>query len=173
MENELTLKKHSSLEKSIEVVDALEWKMKVLEEQGRPIEESLSDYIGFSLDNLNRSIDAKKFYIDELKALIKKDEEQINLIKTDGVKFLDNLGVDRLNGHIVSSVTISKERPAQTKEKQVLKYLLPKDEIEQFLIDTGKAEMETIITETKDIPRKIRVTQRRVKNIEIVEEMEK
>ncbi len=169
MKNELTIKKHSSLEKSNEVVNTLEWKAKALEDEGRSVEEGLTDYVGFTIDSLTRSIDAKKFYIDELKALIKKDEEQINLIKTDGVKFLDDLGVERLNGHIVSSVTISKARPAQTKEKQAIKYLLPKAEIEQFLVDTGKAEMQTVSVVMKEIPRKLRVTQRRVKNVEIEE----
>lgn len=169
MENELSLKKHSSLESSSDVVDTLKWKLKALEDEERPIEEGIADYLGFTLDNLTQSIDSKKFYIEELKKLIKKDEVQIEAIKVDGVKFLESLGVEKLQGHIISSVTISKGKEAQEKSKEVFKYLVPVEEIEELLIVLGKAQRVTVTTVSDPIPSKLRVTPRRVKNVEVLD----
>ena len=168
MENNLTLKKHSTLEDNPKVVEVLNWKLQALEEEARPLEEGIADYIGFTLDNLQQSISSKKFYIEELKKSIKRDEVQTENIKTEGVKFLEQMGVEKLRGHIVSSVFISKGRESQTKEKKKLKYLVPVEEIEELLITLGKAEYETITTETKPIPPKLRLTKRRIKNVEVV-----
>jgi hypothetical protein len=167
MENNLTIKKHSTLETNPKVVEVLNWKLQALEEEARPLEEGIADYIGFTLDNLQQSISSKKFYIEELKKLIKADEVQTETIKTEGVKFLEQLGVEKLKGHIVSSVNISKAKEPSKKEKQVLTYLVSKEEIEELLITLGKAEYETVVTETKAIPKKLRVTARRVKNVEV------
>jgi len=168
MENNLTLKKHSTLEENPKVVEVLNWKLQALEEEDRPLEEGIADYIGFTLDNLQQSISSKKFYIEGLNKLIKKDEVQTENIKTEGVKFLEQMGVDKLRGYIVSSVSISKGKESQRKEKKKLKYLVPVEEIEELLITLGKAEYETVTTETKPIPPKLRVTQRRIKNVEVV-----
>lgn len=170
MENNLTIKKHSSLENNPKVVEVLNWKLQALKEEERPIEEGIADYIGFSLDNLKQSITSKKFYIEELKKLIRADEVQAEKIKTEGVKFLQQLGVDRLKGHIVSSVTISKAKPSTTKTKEVLRYLVPVEEIEELLVTLGKAEWETVTTTSDEIPPKLRLSQRRVKNVEVVED---
>ena len=170
MENNLTIKKHSSLENNSKVVEVLNWKLQALEEEARPLEEGIADYIGFTLDNLKQSISSKKFYIEELQKLIKADEVQMENIKTEGVKFLEQMGVEKLQGHIVSSVTISKAKPSSTKTKEVLKYLVSKEEIEELLVTLGKAEWETVTTTSDEIPQKLRVTARRVKNVEIEDE---
>ncbi len=170
MKNDLTIKKHSSLEKSTNVVDTLNWKLKALEDEARSQEEGICDYIGFTLDNLNQSIDSKKFYITELQQLIKQDSNQIEAIKVDGVKFLESMGVEKLQGHIISSVTISKGKPGTKKQKKKLKYLVPVEEIEELLITLGKAEYETVTTLSDAIPPKLRVTPRRVKNVEVIED---
>jgi len=169
MENELIPKHHSSLEVSSDILDTLHWKLESLKKEERSPEEGIADYIGFTLENLKQSIDSKKFYINELKKLIEVDEVQIERIKTDGVKFLEQMGVDRLSGHIVSSVTITKAKPSQTKQKQKLKYLVPLEEIEELLITLRKAEYETVTTTSDPIPQKLRVIQRRIKTAEIVE----
>lgn len=169
MKNDLTLKKHSSLESSSEVVNTLNWKLRALEYEDRPQEEGICDYIGFTLDNLKQSIDSKKFYIKELQQLIKQDTKQIEVIKVDGVEFLEQMGVEKLQGHIVSSVTISKGKDAQEKSKKVFKYLVPVEEIEELLITLGKAERVTVTTMSDPVPKKLRVTARRVKNVEVVE----
>ena len=52
MENKLTLQKHSTLENNPKVVEVLNWKLQALEEEARPLEEGIADYIGFTLDNL-------------------------------------------------------------------------------------------------------------------------
>lgn len=169
MKNELSLKKHSSLERSPDVIDTLNWKLKALEDEERPLEEGIADYIGFSLDNLKQSISSKKFYIEELKKLIGEDEVQIENIKTEGVKFLEQMGVEKLQGHIISSVTISKGKEAQEKSKKRLKYMVPVEEIEELLIILGKAEYETVTTMSDPIPSKLRVIPRRVKNVEVLD----
>ncbi len=169
MKNDLTPKKTTSLEKNSDVVDTLNWKLKSLEEENRPVEEGISDYIGFALDHLDQSIDSKKFYIKELRQLITQDQKQIEAIKVDGVLFFEQLGVEKLQGNIVSSVTISKGKEAEEKSKKRLKYLVPVEEIEELLITLGKAEYETVTTLSDPTPAKLRVTQRRVKNVEIEE----
>ena len=180
MKNDLSPRKHSSLETNSNIVDTLNWKLKALEDEARPLEEGIADYLGFTLDNLKQSIDSKKFYIEELKKLIKTDEVQIENIKTDevqieniktdGVKFLEQMGVEKLQGHIVSSVTISKAKPSTEKSKRKLKYLVPVEEIEELLITLGKAEYETVTTVSDPIPPKLRVTARRVKNVEVIDD---
>ena len=167
MENNLTIKKHSSLENNSKVVEVLNWKLQALEEEARPLEEGIADYIGFTLDNLKQSVSSKKFYIEELKKLIKADEVQMENIKTEGVKFLEQMGVEKLQGYIVSSVTISKAKPRTTKTKEVLKYLVSKEEIEELLVTLGKAEWETVTTTSDEIAPKLRVTPRRIKNVEV------
>ncbi len=148
-------------------MDTLNWKVKALEDESRPIEEGVADYIGFTIDNLKQSITSKKFYIKELQGLIKADEVQTENIKTEGVKFLEQMGVEKLQGHIVSSVSIYKGKEAHTKEKKKLKYLVPLEEIEDLLVTLGKAEYETVITEVEATPKKLRVTPRRIKNVEV------
>ena len=167
MENNLTIKKHSTLENNSKVVEVLNWKLQALEEEARPLEEGIADYIGFTLDNLKQSVSSKKFYIEELKKLIKADEVQMENIKTEGVKFLEQMGVEKLQGHIVSSVTISKAKPSSTKTKEALKYLVSKEEIEELLVTLGKAEWETVTTTSDETPPKLRVTPRRIKNVEV------
>jgi len=167
MPADLITTKHTSLESSPKVVETLHWKMQALKDQERPLEEGISDYIGFTLDNLQQSITSKKFYINELQKLIKADEVQAERIKLDGVQFLEQMGVERLEGHIVSSVTVTKAKAPQTKEKRKLKYLVPVEEIETLLVQLGKAEYETVVTSTKAIPPRLRVTQRQVKNVEV------
>lgn len=169
MKNELIPKKHTSLEKSPDIVDTLNWKLKALEDEDRPLEESIADYIGFTLGNLQQSISSKKFYIEELKKLIGVDEMQIENIKTDGVKFLEQMGVNKLQGHIVSSITISKGKKAQEKSTRKLKYLVTVEEIEELLITLGKAEYETVTTLSDAIPPKLRVTPRKVKSVEVLD----
>ena len=167
MENKIITQIHASLEKSSDVVDTLNWKLTTLKSEDRDIETGITDYIGFSIDNLKQSIDSKKFYIKELQALIKQDTAQIEAIKIDGVDFFDEMGVSKLHGHIVSSISITKAKHAQEKTKEVFKHLVPKDEIEELLITLGKAERVTETSMSESIPAKLRVTARRVKNVEI------
>ena len=170
MKNDLTITKHSSLETNSDVIDVLNWKLEALKKEERPLEEGIADYIGFTLDNLKQSIASKKFYIEELRKLIKMDDVQTENIKTKGAKFLEQMGVEKLQGHIVSSVSITKGKAHSTKKKQVLKYLVPKEEIEELLITLGKAEYETVESTSDAVPRKLKVIARRVKNVEVAEE---
>ncbi len=78
--------------------------------------------------------------------------------------------MEKLQGHIISSVTISKGKPGTKKQKKKLKYLVPVEEIEELLITLGKAEYETVTTLSDAIPPKLRVTPRRVKNVEVIED---
>jgi hypothetical protein len=80
---------------------------------------------------------------------------------------LEQLGVEKLKGHIVSSVNISKAKEPSKKEKQVLKYLVSQEEIDELLVTLGKAEWETVESTSDAVPRKLRVTARRVKNVEV------
>ena len=161
---ELTLKR-TSLSTTTDVVETLSWKLKSLQEDNKPVQEALADYIGLSITEL----DGQLSYIKEVKAEIASREkaikEQKEAILEGAAKFLLDTGIDRLSGVAVSSITITKEKPASTKEKYTL--LVDKKEAEQYLIDAGLAVMETVeVPETKA---KVRVNKRKIALAEVVE----
>jgi len=146
----MKLQKKTSLESTENVKDTLEWKLQSIKVANLPTETALADYIAFSIDNLNNKISyiqvAKKEFEDEIKEV----NNQIEYIKTEGAKFLQDAGIERLEGIICSSVTITKGRQEEETEtkKAVFTPLISEAEIEEFLIKQGKAEMR-VVTETK------------------------
>jgi len=169
----MQLTKKTSLEKTDDVADTLNWKVKTITKASLPIESGLADYIAFSVDNLQNEID----YLADLKKQISDKEKdlksQIEYIKVEGAKFLTESGIERLDGNICSSVTIIAEKEAKDTEetKKVFTPLIPNEEIEELLIGLGKAELKNITTtKTSDfIPAKLKINKQKKKKEDVID----
>lgn len=162
MKNELATK-HTSLSTSTDVLETINWKLQRVQDEGLPIQESIADYIGLSLDEIEAQLSQLKAVKSEVTAREKALKEQITRIKTGAAEFLEKFGVDRLEGNIVSSVTLSRGKAAAAKKKFTL--LVPKAQSEQYLIDAGLAALEEI--ETAPTPDTIRINKRKVLPVEV------
>lgn len=159
------LTKKTSLEETKDVIDTLKWKINTIESANLPTETALADYIAFGLENLDNKIkyiqSIKKDYENE----IKETKKQIDFIKVEGAKFLQDAGIDKLDGVICSSITLTsgKEGREEDTQEQVFTPLISQEEIEQLLLDLGKAEMRTVTKTkvTKFIPPKLKINKRR------------
>ena len=157
--------KKTSLETTVDVKDTLEYKMNYLKAEGKDIQTSLADYIYMATNSIKSQLDELK----ELKSQIKSREDtlkmQDGLIKEGTADFLLDMGIDKLQGNLVSSVTLTKAKDATTKE--VYSLIVDKKEAEQYLINAGLAVMET-----KEVPAtkaKVRVNNRKLALSEVVE----
>ena len=170
----MNLLKKPSLQETVDVIDTLKWKVQTIEEKGLPVESSLADYVDLAISNLTNELnyitDIKKQITDREKAI----KAQIETIKIDGAVFMQNLGCDKLEGVICSSITVTKAREASTEENttKVFTPLISDEEIQELLLALGKAEMQSITeTETvKALPAKLRVNKRKIANAEVIEE---
>ena len=166
----MELIKKTSLEKSDDVADTLKWKLDKIEHEGLPVESGLADYIVLASENIDNELDylaGVKKQISEREKYLKSHSEAI---KVEGASFVESMGVDKLEGAICSSVTVTKAKDSVTTEttKTILIYNESDEEIEEFLISLGKAQYSEV-TETKTsnaIPAKLRINKRKVKNDE-------
>lgn len=88
---------------------------------------SVVDYVGLAVDNLDSQIERMKEGKRELEYLIKRTELQKDLIKIGSSLWLTECGLDKLDGDIISSMSIS-----QPKAKETLKVIN-----EESLINQG------------------------------------
>ena len=162
MKNDLTFHR-TTLSTTTDVVNTLEYKMKSLEEGGLPIKEGLADYMALSIDE----IESQLLQLKAVKAEIAERENalktQSEYIKVECVKFLENYGIEKLEGNIISSVSIQKGKEAGT--KKVFHTDLSKKEIEEMVISAGLGYYETVETEATEP--KLKVNKRRVITPEI------
>jgi len=159
----MELIKATSLETTIDIQETLEWKINSLIEQDKNVSNGLADYFGIGLGNL----DAQLLQLDEVTKEIKSRKEaikaQITAIKEDGAYFLESQGIDKLEGVLTSSVTITKGKSETSKVK--FKLLVDKKASEAYLVDGGLAVFESIeIPATKDM---LRVNKRKIITPEI------
>ncbi|RXJ77065.1 hypothetical protein CRV03_07320 [Arcobacter sp. F155] len=80
----------------------------ILEDQSKPYYQK-ADYVGLSLNELKNKIDYLSSNIKELQALKKKLSESLELAKVLTAQVLVSNGVDRVDGNIISSLTLTKE----------------------------------------------------------------
>jgi len=138
-----------------EIGKAIDMKIDELNEKNMPIEQGLCDYIALSLENIDNEVKTLKKYKEELDLLIKtKFEHKKEAMREIAKKLKDDLGLDKLQGMSVSSITVKPESVSFTK-----KFVL--DEGKDELVDLGYAHYEDVI---KEIPTSLRVNKRRVKN---------
>ena len=111
---------HTSLAKSPDTYETLKWKQDTLQQEGRLTESALADYIALAVTE----VDGQLHQLSEVKKEIADREKwlkaQKETILKGAAQFLEVQGVDRLEGNIVSSVTVTKPKPASTKQKFIL-----------------------------------------------------
>ncbi|WP_345985298.1 hypothetical protein WCX49_11895 [Sulfurimonas sp. HSL-1656] len=172
----MELMKRTSLEKTDDVAETLTWKIATINEKGLPVESSLADYIALAL----RNVDGELAYLKDIKSQISDREKfmkaQAEKIKLGGAAFMLENGLEKLEGEICSSITVTAAKEATETEvtEEVFTLLVDEAEAQELLIALGKAEMRKV-TKTKTTeatPAKIKVNQRRVAKAEVVESIE-
>jgi len=147
----------------------------ILEDQLKPY-YSKADYIGLSLNELKNKIDDISSSIKELQAYKKKLSGALDIAKTITAEVFASNGVDRIDGNILSSITLSKPS-SKTKtdisildEQEVMKLGYVKfspdvEAIEKAIqTDMGKKELENLVsinTITITTPSKVKINTKR------------
>lgn len=164
MKNDLTTKR-TSLSHSTDVVSTLTWKMQTLTEQNLPVQEGIADYIGLAIDE----IEFKENQLKQVKKEISERETELKYqkasIKEGAAVFLEQYGIEKLEGNIISSITINKAKEAGT--KKVFKTELSTKEIQDFLIESGLGYYEEV--ETNGSKASIRVNKRKIALSEVID----
>lgn len=158
MKDKIELLKPTSLETTADVKECLSWKITRLTEEGKNVSTGLADYLYLGVDNLEKQLSQLKELEAEIKARKSAINGQITAIKTEGALFLKDNGIEKLEGVLTSSVTVTKEKPAGAKKRLTL--LVPKAESEKFLVESGLAVYESV--EVPPTPSMIKINKRRV-----------
>ncbi len=156
---------HTNLAKTSNIMATLDWKLSAITEAGLPTDTALSDYIALTVDEIKAEI----AYLNEVKQVA---TERINARKSHledvlegSAIFLENFGVDRMDGGIISSITITKAKPASTKDKFVRDCTAK--EMEATLLNTGLAHLETV--DVPEIFAKVKINRRKTGTVTIEE----
>lgn len=136
-----------------------------------------ADYVGLSLQEIKAKIDTLSSDIKELQNLKKRLSESLEIAKEIiATVFLEN-GVDRIDGNIISSLTISNETSYTQTSLTILdheavmrlgyiKYQPDVEAIEQAMMsDEGKEELAEFVkseTNTTTTPAKVKVNAKRI-----------
>lgn len=136
-----------------------------------------ADYVGLSLQEIKAKIDTLSSDIKELQTLKKRLSESLEIAKEIiATVFLEN-GVDRIDGNIISSLTISNETSNIQTSFTILdheavmrlgyiKYQPDIEAIEQAMISNeGKEELAAFVkseTNTTTTPAKVKVNAKRI-----------
>jgi hypothetical protein len=171
--DEMINTKHSSLETSTDVKDTLGWKIESLKSDNLPTDTGMADYIAFSMQNLEGQLNQFESVKKEIADREKSIKAQIEAIKVDGAAFLLDNGIEKIDGAICSSVSVTKAKEEKTEiiEEKEVKLLVSEEEVEELLLGMGMAETVTVKKEkvTKAQPAKLKVNKRRVITPEIDE----
>ncbi len=172
----------TSLETTDNVAETMEWKISSLAEDGEVTDVQVADYLALSIGNLERLKAFMKQTVKETNTKAKKIEKHIDLIKTDGAKYLIDNGLidpnsdktkDRkiAGANYCSSISVSKEKPSvsTTTTKKEFVMNITQDELEELLIGLGKAEYKEVEIEKKSnmIPSKIRVNHEKALSVTV------
>ena len=147
----------------------------ILEDESKPYYQK-ADYVGLSLNELKNKIDYLAQNIQELQAYKKKLSSSLDIAKVITAEVFNKNGIDRIDGGIISSITLSKET------SKVKETLTIKDEKAvmglghvQFEPDTesilkamktkeGKEELSKFVSISSDIiitPSKVKINTKR------------
>lgn len=147
----------------------------ILEDDSKPYYQK-ADYVGLSLNTLKSKIDDISLNIKELQSLKKKLTESLDIAKALTANVLLENGVDRIDGNIISSLTLSKE---SSKEKNIItikneskvmglgfvKFSVDTDAVEAALeTEQGQKELKglvEVIPMTITSPAKVKVNTKR------------
>lgn len=92
----------------------------ILEDSKKPYFQK-ADYVGLSLNTLKSKIDDISLNIKELQTLKKKLTESLNIAKALTANVLLENGIDRIDGNIISSLTLTKPTTTTKQKITVLK----------------------------------------------------
>lgn len=93
-----------------------EYLQTILEDTSKPYYQR-ADYIGLSLNEIKTKIDFLSKDIAELQSYKKKLTTALDIAKTQVAEIFSSNGIDRMDGNIISSLTIQK---SSTKEKSTI-----------------------------------------------------
>lgn len=65
-----------------------------------------ADYVGFAIQNIEGAVERMEAQIKLMQEIRSRAKEQIELIKIGTAKWLNENGVDKLQGDIISSITV-------------------------------------------------------------------
>lgn len=148
----------------------------ILEDTSKPYYQR-ADYIGLSLNEIKSKIDTLTSDISELQALKKKLSNALDIAKVQVAEiFLEN-GIDRMDGNIISSLTLS-NATSKTKDEIIIKnedalinlgyvkFSVDLEAVEKALkTKEGKKELKKfvdVIPITISTPAKIKVNTKRI-----------
>lgn len=156
-----------------------EYLQSVIEDKTKPYYKK-ADYVGLSLSELSCKIDTLSNDIKELQALKKRLSTALDISKEVTASILLNNGIDRIEGTIISSITLTKETTKEKVSMQVLnkeellkrgfvKYELDTDALQTALLQNTKLQKElkpfVEIVKTKETtPAKAKVNLKRNAN---------
>ncbi len=97
-----------------------EYIQNILEDDSKPYYQK-ADYVGLSLNELKNKIDYLASSIKELQTLKKRLTESLDVAKVLTAEVLVKNGVDRIDGNILSSLTLTKESTTTKNKITILK----------------------------------------------------
>ena len=159
----MELIKKTSLSKTNDVVDTLNFKMMSLQEQNADVQTRLADYIYRGVSEVDNDLLQLKSLKDEIKERETFLKAQKQSILEGSASFLISNCLDRLDGNLVSSVTVTHGKDETV--KQVFTLLVTKKESEEFLINAGLAVMAD-----KEVPKThntVRINKRKVGTVTV------
>ena len=134
------------------IAQLLDEKIVEYQERNLPVEEKLADYIALVMQNIDEEVEKLKNYKKLLDEKIKELQIKKREISEEVADYLENnLGVEKLHGLIVSSITIKPEKESKTK-----KFVLDAEKDE--LIKQGLAHYEIV---KKLNPKQIKINKKR------------
>jgi hypothetical protein len=165
-----------------------EYLQSILEDTSKPY-YTRCDYIGLSLQEITSKISTIAKDIKELQALKQRYTESLEIAKEITAEMFISNGIDRIDGNIISSLTLtsasSKVKTDITvlDEKEVMKlgYVKFEPDIEAiklaYATKEGQEELKdlvNVITITEETPAKVKINQKRTANntaVDVVEEI--
>ena len=156
-----------------------EYLQNILEDKNRAYYQK-ADYVGLSLSELSNKIETLSSDIKELQALKNRLSTALDISKEVTATILFQNGIDRIEGTIISSITLTKESTKEKISMQVLnqeellkrgfvKYELDTDALQAALLQDTNLQKElkeyVEIVKTKEItPPKAKVNLKRSAN---------
>jgi hypothetical protein len=152
----------------------------ILEDQSKPYYQK-ADYVGLSLNALKHKIDFLSSNIKELQAYKKRLNESLEIAKTLTAEVFSKNGVDRIDGTIISSLTLTKpskktkefltiNNEAEVISKGYVKFSVDEEAVLKAMkTKDGLEELDQYVSVnsiTESTPAKIKVnTKRAINNI--------
>lgn len=162
----MIIKKETSLEiQSQDTKETLNWKVEQLTNNNLPVEQGMADYIYFGVSNIDAKIKQLKAYKDEILKEVKNLETYKSTVSEEIAEWIQEQGIDKLNGLECSSITINKGSGETEETIETVKFVLDvdNDRMEKYLVENSLAHYEKVTTTkvtlaTKD---KIRINSKR------------